>query len=141
MEQAALRPEEKLLPAFRVAFESGALIERYKAGEEKEVKFLVHNYGKEIAEDVCIMVFFPHDFEVKKRAGYHVVKQKPVGTRYPNYNAAEFVYKLIHVEVRMDIGPVLLKMPEKPGNYQIPVAIRARKIGLSDYQLTIEIVS
>ena len=138
VEQAALRPEEKLLPTFRVDFESGATVEKYKLGEEKKVGFHVHNYGKEMAEDLDIMIFFPPVFELLKMRGYGIAKQGPK-TRYPNYNAAEFDFKLIHVAFEMPLT-VHVKMPQKPDIYKIPVAIRARKIGISDHQLTIEIV-
>ena len=139
IEQAALAPEERLLPTFRIAFESGATVERYKVGEQKDVVFIIHNYGKEIAEDVVLMIFFPPDFKLEKKPGYSVVYQSPP-IRYPNYNAAIFREKLIHVEVVIPCR-VSVKMPQKPDVYQIPVSIRARKVKRSDYQLSIEIVS
>lgn len=137
VEKAALRPEEELLPRFRVAFASGSLIERFNAGEQREVEFAITNY-EEIAEDVDVMFFFPPEFELMKKAEYRVFKQLPL-SRYQGYNTAEWTLPLIHIDVSMTVI-VSVKAPAKAGRYQIPVCIRARKIGKTDYQLSIEVV-
>jgi hypothetical protein len=138
VEQAALRPEEKLLPTFRFSFTSGSSVETFKAKEQKEIEFLIINYGKDIAEDIDLMIFFPPEFKLLKKPAYDIVKQIPTA-RYPNYNAAEFEIKILHVEISQP-GAVLVEMPEKTGSYKIPICIRARKIGKSDHQLTIKVI-
>lgn len=138
VEQAALRPEEELLPTFRVSFVSGASIERFKAKEQKEIEFLINNYGKDVAEDVNVMILFPPEFKLLKKRGYVRVEQL-LGSRYPGYNAARFTTKVLHVDLSM-LYKALVGMPEKTGFYIIPVCVRARKIGKSDHQLTIEVV-
>lgn len=139
VEQAALRPEERLLPEFRVDFPSGTAVERHKVGEEKTINVVVHNYGKEVAEDVDLMFFFPPEFRIKPSRGYRVIKQDPY-SRYADFNAACFDVKILHRALSLKFA-ISLKMPEKPGTFKIPVAIRARKIGYIDYELTIEVAS
>ena len=138
VEQAALRPEEELLPLFRIAFESGATIERYQVGEEKKAELRFVNLGKEIAEDVNLMIFFPPEFSLLTYPGYRIIKQRP-RTEYPNHTAAQFTFKLIHSGFDIALC-VKLKMPQTPDTYVIPVAVRARRIGVTEHKLTIEVV-
>jgi len=63
VEKAALCPE--VLTRFRVAFESGSNTERFQAEEEKTVMFWSHNYGKDMAEDILAMFFFPPSFTLQ----------------------------------------------------------------------------
>jgi len=139
IERAALRPEEKFLPAFRVAFESGATIEKFKPSEEKAVPLLVYNYGKDAAENVEIMFFFPPQFGVLPQPSYSLVKQ-PSFTTYPEYNATVFRVEVFHVDIFM-LFSVSAKMPDAVGRYEIPAIIRARRIGKSEHKLSIEIAS
>jgi len=139
IERAALRPEEKFLPAFRVAFESGATIEKFKPSEEKAVPLLLYNYGKDAAEDVEIMFFFPPQFGVLPQPNYSLVKQ-PSFTTYPEYNATVFRVEVFHVDIFM-LFSVSAKMPDTVGRYEIPAIIRARRIGKSEHKLSVEIAS
>jgi hypothetical protein len=138
IEQAALRPEEKLLPTFRVSFASKSSIERFKAKEQKIIGFRISNYGKDVAEDVNVMVFFPPEFKVLKKPGYTIVPQGPA-YRHAYHNAAKFRKKILYVELA---APFTVKaiMPDEPGIYPLPVCVRARVIGKSDHELTIEVV-
>lgn len=137
VEQAALRPEEKLLPMFRVSFASGALVERFKAKEEQEIEFNVVNHGKEVAEDVNIMFFFPSEFKIVRARSGSIVKQQPT-TRYAGYNSAYFEKPVFHSYLEITYA-VRVKMPDKKGKHKIPVCIRAKKVERSDHQLIIQI--
>lgn len=136
IEQAALRPEEVLLPALSVAFDSGADTTSCKAAEQKDITFLVRNQGKDLAETICAMFFFSPEFQVI-RGGQRRAKQLPVHT-HPNYEAVIFDYDVIHPVVDV-MSPVTLKMPDKPATYDVPVTVSARKIGRLEFRLRFEV--
>jgi hypothetical protein len=136
-EQAALRPEEVLLPALKVTFASKANSMSAKASEEKMVNFLIWNEGREQAEDVLVMTFFQPEFNVRPAQGCYAARQPPESD-YPNYTAVCFEHKLIHADLFTSYS-VNLTMPEKAGSYSIRVSIRARKIGKLDSELRLEI--
>jgi len=140
IERAALRPEEEFLPAFRVAFMSGATIERFKPGEQEEVTLVVTNYGKEIAENASIGFLFPPQFEILPKAAYSITKQDTPGVDYPGYYGAFFDVPVFHMDIS-GIFKILAKMPDKSGSYDIPVGIRAKRIGKSEHRLRFEIAS
>jgi len=137
IEKAALAPG---LPIFRVGFESGTSAERYKVEEQKEITFFVDNYGEGIAEDVYIMAFFRPEFELLNKPFHYTIAKQYSHAPYPNYNAACFAAKLMHMNLRY-AHLVSVKMPQKPGLYRIPVQIMERRTGLSEHQLSIEVVS
>jgi len=138
IERAALRPEEALLPAFRVAFKSGATVERFKRGEQKEITIVVTNYGKETAENTQVAFFFPPEFDVSPKRDYTIVKQESAFTDYPGYNATFFDVPIFHIDVSLLLA-VLIKMPDKLGRYDIPVSIKAKRIGKSEHTVRVEI--
>lgn len=139
VERAALRlPSPKL----EVEFESGGTVEKFKAGEQKEMLFNIKNTGEEFAENVRVVVFFPPDFDVIKKGDYGITKQTGK-TTYPDYNAVIFyilpsAYIYVDDEIRFQVS---LKMPERIGRYVIPIEINARNMRISKHELTIEIVS
>lgn len=135
VERAALRLPS---PKFEVEFESGATVEKLKAGEEKEIGFIIKNTGEELAENVRVDLLFSPDFNVIKKVSYSIFKQTTAP--YSDYNAViisppECVYVDDEGTFR-----VSLKMPERTGRYVIPIEINARNMRKSKHQLTIEIV-
>jgi len=137
IEQAAMRPEEILLPALRVTFASKATSMSAKASEKRIVTFLVWNEGKEHAEDLLVMAFFDPEFNIMRGGDYRIVRQLPESD-HPDYNAVCLEEKLIHADT-FNSYDVYLTMPKKAGSYFIPVQVRARKIGKLDSELRLEI--
>jgi len=140
IERAALRPEEEFLPAFRVAFISGATVERFKPGEQEEVALVVTNYGKEMAENANIGFLFPPRFEILPKPEYSIFKQTAPGVDYPGYSGAFFDVPVFHMDMSGTLK-ILVKMPDKPASYDIPVCIRAKRMGKSEHRLKFEIAS
>jgi len=114
-------------------------LETFKIGEQKDVRFIVRNYGKDAAEEPQIMYHFPPEFSVLPKSTYAIVKQT-LRSRYPEYNTAIFRMKLFHVDISKPFS-VLVNMPDKTGKYDIPISIRARRIGRSDHKVTVQITS
>lgn len=137
IEQAAMRPEEILLPDLRATFASKATSMSAKASEKRMVSFLIWNEGKEHAEDVLVMVLFEQGFRVGPGKNYSVVPQ-PSESEYADYTAVCFELNLMHADT-FDSYDVNLTMPEKAGSYSIPVGIHARKIGKLNSELRLEI--
>ena len=67
--QAALSPET--LGSFRVSFENGSTVDKFPLSQPRVVNIMIHNFGKEMAEDVMLMVYFPKEFTVQPSIGFH----------------------------------------------------------------------
>lgn len=135
IEQAALRPEEVLLPDLKVTFDSGADTMSFKVSEEKSVGLLVTNLGKEIAEEVHVIYLFGPQFGIRQIVGanYQAITQGPTSP-YPNHKAVAFKIGAVPVIFAV-MTEVHLVMPDKSGTYDVQVEIRARRVGLLKSQL------
>jgi len=137
IEQAAMRPEEVLLPALGVSFETRARSMSFKVAEQREVRFRVFNMGNDIAEKVHVMLFFTPEFQISPGPNYTVTRQGPL-TRHPNHDGVTLRFQEIHVNLSQ-IRRVKLKTPDKPGTYDVPVEIRERRIGNIHSRLRFEV--
>jgi hypothetical protein len=138
VERAALRIPS---PKFEVGFKSGATIEKFKTGEQREVPFKITNVGEELAENTRLTLLFPPDFNVIKSRDYEIIKQ--TDAPYSEYNSVDFYVSppvYVYVDDSYDFE-VSIKMPEKTGRYIIPIQIHARNMRKSEHQLTIEVIS
>lgn len=162
--EAALNPET--LSSFRVSFEAGSTAERFSVSEERAVNIIVHNIGKEMAEDVLVQAYFPKDFtflqqvgkvaegmqdklgqELKeeiqiefKAASLNFGKQpnNPL-MDFPGHPTATLSVPRLH-EDNLFILPVNLRMPIKQGKRQVHVCVWEKRLGKSTYELSFEIV-
>lgn len=137
VERAALRLPS---PKFEVEFKSGTTVEKFKAGEQKEMVFGLTNIGEDLAENVRLVILFPPDFEVIKKEG--ILVKKSSDPHYQGYGAV-FDYLPPPACIFVDdtiIFNISLKMPKRAGTYVIPVEVAARNMIKSEHKLTIEIV-
>ncbi len=134
--QAATRRPETLA-AFRVSFSSGLTAERFVIGEQRDVEIVLYNYGKEMAEHVLMMAFFPTTFQVLGTAGGSLVKQTTLAD-HAGYVAASRTIEAIHEDILTPIS-VTLKMPNVSGTYEVPVKIWEGRLGKSEHKLTFEV--
>lgn len=138
IEQAVLKPEERLLPKFRVAFKSGIRTEKINAGETKEVKFLIDNTDNRTFEAI-LMIVFPPQFKVL-RGDYMTIPQKDAFTSFPDYTAASFSEKVLYPNV-VNPATVKLKAPTETKPYKITVIVQPKNADRFQDELTIEVVS
>jgi hypothetical protein len=126
------------IPEFEVTFSEGMKVLKLKRNERKTIELCVTNKGEDIAENVQIFVFFHPSFKVNLTPFYSVTKQI-APTDYPEYNAAVFDVKIIHIDTTLQFR-VDLTSPDVKENYEISIRINERKIGKSKHELTIEVI-
>lgn len=70
---------------------------------------------------------------------FYVVTKQIAQMEYPEYNAAVFDVKIIHIDTTLRLL-VDLTSPDVKETYEIPIDINERKIGKSKHKLTIEVI-
>jgi hypothetical protein len=161
--EAALNPET--LSSFRVSFETGSTAERFTASEERAVNIIIHNIGKEMAENVLVQAYFPKDFTLLQQVGevgegmqdelgqelkeeiqielraatfsYGNQPNNPL-MNFPGHPTVTLSIPQLH-EDNLLILPVNMRMPPEQGNRQVHVWVWERRLGKSTYDLSFEI--
>src|SRR5712664_951163 len=107
--RAATNPET--LSALRLSFESGSTAEKFSAGQQQDVSFMLENFGKEMGEKVTAQIYFPDDFEVT--AALQAPGAFPVSLNrqssaapmtYPNRMTASVMLENLHEDMSMMFG-------------------------------------
>ncbi len=141
--QAATNPET--LSALRLSFESGSTAEKFTAGQQQVVGFMVHNFGKELGENIVAQIYFPSEFGVSPTsvtpAAYPTIifaQSATPTTTFPNRLTAAVTVDDLHEDMVVRIA-VNLTMPKSRGTYKVPADVWERRLGLSRQELTFEI--
>jgi len=134
--QAALSPET--LSSFRVSFENGSTVERFPLSTPSKASVLIHNFGKEMAENVMIMIFFPTGFTTQPGLYSQGVQPPYPVMDYPGWPSVSAVFDDMHEDTinTMAIGLVTPTMRDK---YKIPIYIWEKRLGKSVHELVIEV--
>jgi len=90
------------IPEFEVTFLECMKLLKLKRNERKTIELCVTNEGEDIAENLEIFVFFHPSFKVNPKPYYSVTKQI-AQTDYPEYNAAVFDVKIIHIDTALQL--------------------------------------
>jgi hypothetical protein len=125
------------IPEFDVYFEPKTDTLKMKRKERRSIEFSVHNRGEDIAQNLQIFVNFPPVFKLYL-GSYDIVKQT-TETDFPNYNAAVFKTRMIHVDT-ITLYYLDLEAPDEIESYDIPVYIYERKTGLTKYKIAIQVI-
>jgi len=125
------------IPEFKISFRGGTERIKYKSKQKEKIFFCLENKGEDIAEDLEIFLLFPPSFNIDKDINY-VIHKQGLESDNPDYNAAIFLEKFIHIDTTLDFE-VIVTMPDKQGTYEIPINICERKTGTHEDKLIIEI--
>jgi hypothetical protein len=110
--------------------------------EERDFIIAVYNLGKQMAEDVEVLAFFPPEFKFVVFAP-GITGQQPTNTTlgdHLGYNTVSGSFGHIHEDVILTLYPARLKAPSKPETYTIDVYVWEKKLGKTRHQLTVEVV-
>ena len=131
--RAVLRPES--LSSFRVSFDSGSTVKEFPVSQPGTVDVLIHNFGREMAENVMVELFIPPEFQVLPGL-YSMGVQPPYPSmNYPGTTGVTQVFDDMH-EDTVNILPLNIVMPPMPGKYPVHVNLWERRLGKSSHDLT-----
>jgi hypothetical protein len=123
------------IPEFDVYFEPKTDTLKMKRKERRLIEFSVCNKGEDIAQNLQIFVNFPPVFKLYPDS--YIIAKQTTETSYPNYNAAIFKIRMIHVDTISQLY-LDLEAPDEITSYDIPLHIYERKTGLTKYKLVIQ---
>jgi hypothetical protein len=142
--QAAISPPT--LAAFRVSFFSGLKLETFQRSTPASCNVVVHNLGKEMAEELVVHLYFPKGFVLIPQTLVSNEFRFNVGTPqigphvdYPGYSTVSFESKNLHEDQLALIPTFELTSPSQPGKYVIPVRLWEKRLGKNPDELTVEI--
>lgn len=146
VEDAALRPEDKLLPAFTVTFLDETTTRSFPAGTVQVVGIRVRNNGEVMAKCVEVFALFPPDFDVPLVSEPEaLVSKQPVerdrvihGIPTKGYHSFWIKFNEIHSTISKTSSLSNVKIPARQGAYSIPVLILSEQTKPSEHVLTIE---
>ncbi|MGD0177560.1 MAG: hypothetical protein ABSA50_11910 [Candidatus Bathyarchaeia archaeon] len=144
VEEAALRPEDKLLPAFTVTFIDGTTTCSFPADTLQIFQILVRNNGEVMAKCVEALIAFPPDFEVpsvsqpEARLSTQPADRVIHGISTRGYDTLWVKLNEIHSTIMKSIPLSDVKIPARQGAYKIPVLIFSEQTKPSEHVLTIE---
>jgi len=106
---------------------------------------MVHNFGKELGENIVAQIYFPSEFGVSPTsvtpAAYPTIifaQSATPTTTFPNRLTAAVTVDDLHEDMVVRIA-VNLTMPKSRGTYKVPADVWERRLGLSRQELTFEI--
>jgi len=144
--QAALSPES--LSTFRLSFDNGSTVKKFPVTVQNPqqpplptlVRLVIHNYGKELAENVMVMIFFPSDFTIQPGGSPVLVGVQPdyPSADYPGSQSVTALLQSMHEDTFSSID-VILTMPSQIGSKKVPVHIWEKRLGKNKYELTFEV--
>jgi hypothetical protein len=142
---AAILPET--LSLFRVSFNTGLAVYEMKASAQARLGIVVHNVGREMAEKVTMIAFFPPGFNIVsggiEGSGYAVTVGKPIPElaamlSYPDYSHLRANFDNIHSDIKQ-CAIFNLTAPPSHKSYKIPVHVWEKRLGKSEHELTIDV--
>lgn len=144
VETAALRPEEKLLPAFTVTFDDGATTRSYEGGKEQAVEIDIRNNADVVARNVSVFMAFPPEFTIPEPTDPNAALGKQAaetiqGISIKDYSGAWMSYTIIHSTVTQQIL-IPLNTPPIKQQYKIPVIVYSEEAKPSEHVLTMQII-
>ena len=134
--EAATSPETPT--AFRVSFASGSTVQRFASSKESDVSIAVHNYGKEMAEEVMVHVNFPPSFALARGNGYGLVVQPSTST-FPGYKTANIRIGAMHEGIVQDLPTLKFTTPSQSSRYVVQVTVWEKRLGKSQHQLAFDV--
>jgi hypothetical protein len=136
--EAALSPETHA--AMRVSFQSGSTAETFTHSQGGEVVIAIHNYGREMAEDAVVHLYFSPEFSIGEFASSEMETfvQGELAD-YPGHKTLSLHIGKLHADMleRFSVAPV--GMPSRPGRYVVPVRVWEKRLGRSESALTFDV--
>jgi len=145
VEDAALRPEDKLLPAFTVTFIDGNTTNSFPANTLQVVEIRIWNNGEVMAKCVEILVAFPPDFAIPPFTNTSEVALTTQqgdrtihGISTKGYHTLWLKLNEIHSTMAKAFPLLNVKIPTTQKTYSIPVLVFSEQTKPSEQVLTIE---
>lgn len=139
--EAALAPEAHV--GLRVSFLSGSTVWTFPHSKQREVLITIHNYGREMAESVLVLLHFPSGFELSDLSGPSTYLEAASGRTFSQPVLSRFVgltwgaeIKELHADIFKNFSLGNVSMPTRPGKYDVPVEVWEKRLGRSESVLT-----
>jgi len=143
VETGALRPEEELLPRFKIAFKDGRTNIGVQTGNSTNLEVGIHNIGPGYARGIDFFLAFPPDFTIPEptnpdiRIGEQAFDEVIRDVNIKGYLGVWSYYERIPQGVSW--GVVIPVTPTKKGTYKVPSVVYSEKTEPTTEILIVEV--